>query len=98
MEMNRWALCTSSRINYKVNILLELDNLKDVVDGCSRNVDSLNNKLERTFVVFSIMNSLNEDLDVCSFTNWKNVLLSLLSMKVTFEAIARICDQKSFKI
>jgi hypothetical protein len=30
--------------HYKVDPLLELDNLKDVVDGSSRNVDLLNHK------------------------------------------------------
>jgi hypothetical protein len=84
--------------HYKVNPLLELDNLKDVMDGCSRNVDFLNNKLGRTFVVFSTTNSLSEDLDLYSFINWKSVLSSLLSMKVTFKAIVCICDRKFFKI
>ncbi len=38
--------------HYTVDILLELDNLKDIVDDCSRNVNFMNNKLGRTFVVF----------------------------------------------
>ncbi len=50
--------------HYKVDRLLELSNLKDVVNGCSRNVNFVNNNSGRTFVVFSNMNSLNEDLNV----------------------------------
>jgi hypothetical protein len=69
-------------LDNRVDPLLELDNLKDVVNVYSR----------RTFVVFSTMNSLNEDLNVYFLTDWKNVLLSLLSMKVTFKAIVCICD------
>lgn len=82
--------------HYKVDPLLKLDNLKDVVDNSLRNVDFLNNKSKRMFVVFLITNSLNEDPNVCSIIDWKNVLLNLLSMKVAFEAIIYICDQKSF--
>jgi hypothetical protein len=79
------------KLHYRVDPLLELNNLKDLVDKFSRNVDFLNHKLGRTFVVFSTMNYLNEDPDVCSLTNWKSVILSL-SMKVTFKAIIYICD------
>ncbi len=78
--------------HYKVDRLLELNNLKDVVNGCSRNVDFVNNNSWRTFVVFSNMNSLNEDLNVCFFIDWKSVLSNLLSMKVTFKVIVYICD------
>lgn len=39
-------------LHYTMDILLELDNLKDIVDDCSRNVNFMNNKLGRTFVVF----------------------------------------------
>ncbi len=35
-------------LHYKVDPLLELDNLKDVVDSSSRNVDFLNHKSRRT--------------------------------------------------
>jgi hypothetical protein len=83
-------------LHYKVDPLLELDNLKDAMNGCSRNVDFLNNNLGRTFVVFSITNSLHEDLNVCFLLDWKSVFLSLLSMKVIFQMIVCICDQKSF--
>jgi hypothetical protein len=79
-------------LRYRVDPLLELNNLKDVVEGSSRNVDFLNNKSRRTFVVFLTTNSLNEDLDVCSLTDWKSVLLSLLSMKVAFKTIICICN------
>lgn len=79
-----------------MDLLLEFKNVKDAVDGCSGNVNFLNNKLGRTFVVFFIMNSLKEDLDVYSLIDWKSVLSSLLSMKVTFKAIVSIYDQKSF--
>ncbi len=82
--------------HYKVDPLLKLDNLKDVVDNSLRNVDFLNNKSKRMFVVFLITNSLNEDPNVCSIIDWKNVHLNLLSMKVAFKAIIYICDQKSF--
>jgi hypothetical protein len=70
---------------------MELDNLKDLVEKISRNVNFLNHKLGKTFVLFSKMNYLNEDPDVCSLTNWKSVILSL-SMKVTFKTIVYICD------
>jgi hypothetical protein len=79
-----------------VDPLLELNILKDVVDGSSRNVNFLNHKLTRTFFVFSTTNSLSEDLDVCFLIDWKNVLLSLLSMKVSFKKIVYICYQKYF--
>ncbi len=75
---------------------MELDNFNDTMDNSSRNVDFLNFKFGRIFVVFSITNSLNEDLDVCYVIDWKNVFPSLLSMKVTFKAIVYIYDQKSF--
>ncbi len=35
-------------LHYRVDPLLELDSLKDVVDDYSRNVDFLNHKLGRT--------------------------------------------------
>jgi len=84
------------KLHYRVDPLLELNNLKDVVEGSSRNVNFLNNKLGRTFFVFLIMNSLSEDLNVFSLTNWKSVLSSLLSMKVAFKKIIYICNHKSF--
>jgi hypothetical protein len=79
--------------HYRVDLVLEFDNLKDIVDGYLRNVDFLNNKLGRTFVVFLTMNSLREDPYIYYLIDWKNVLLSLLSMKVAFKAIVCICDQ-----
>jgi hypothetical protein len=79
-----------------VDPLLEFDNLKDIVDDCLRNVDFLNNKSRKTFVVFLTMNSLSKDLDVYSFIDWKSVISSLLCMKITFKGIAFIYDQKSF--
>lgn len=82
--------------HYRVDLVLEFDNLKDIVDGYLRNVDFLNNKLGRTFVVFLTMNSLREDPYIYYLIDWKNVLLSLLSMKVAFKAIVCICDQQSF--
>ncbi len=51
-------------LHYRVDPLLELNSLKDDVDGFSRNVNFLNHMLRRTFVVFSISNFLNEDPDV----------------------------------
>ncbi len=78
--------------HYWVDPLLGLDNLKDAMNGCSKNVNFLNNISRKTFVVFLTMNSLSEDLNVCFFIDWKSVLLSLLSMKVTFKAIIYICD------
>jgi hypothetical protein len=83
-------------LHYTVDLLLELDNLKDIVDDCSRNVNFMNNKLGRTFVVFSTMNSLNKDLDIYFFTYWKSVLSSLLSKKVAFKTIVYIYKQKFF--
>jgi hypothetical protein len=82
--------------HYKVDPLLKLDSLKDSMDNSSRNVDFLSNKSRRIFVIFSIMNSLIEHPYVYFQTDWKNMLSSLLSMKVTFKAIVCICDQKSF--
>ncbi len=82
--------------HYRVNPLLELDNLNDIVDDFSRNVDFLSNKFGRIFDVFSITNSLNEDQDVYSQIDWKNMLLSLLSMKIYSKTIVCICNQKSF--
>ncbi len=82
------------RSHYRVDPLLELDSLKDAMGGSSRNVDILNHKLRKTFVVFSTTNSLNKDLDVCFLIDWKSVFLSLLSMKVVFKAIFYICKPK----
>jgi hypothetical protein len=81
--------------HYRVDLLLELDNLKDIMDGYSRNVNFLN-ILGRTFVVFLTTNSVKEDLNVYSLIDWKNVLLSLLSMKVAFKVINCIYDEESF--
>ncbi len=53
--------------------LLELDNLKDVVNNCSRNVNFLTNNFGKTFVVFSTMNLLTKDLNVYFLIDWKNV-------------------------
>jgi hypothetical protein len=82
--------------HYRVDPLLEFDNLKDVVDDSSWNVNFLNHKLGRTFVMFSTTNFLNEDPNVYSLIDWKSVLLSLLSMKVTFKTIVCICNQECF--
>jgi hypothetical protein len=46
--------------------------------------------------MFSTTNSLSEDPNVYFLTNWKSVLSSLLSMKVTFKVIVCICNHKSF--
>jgi hypothetical protein len=81
--------------HYKINPLLEFDSLEDALDDSSMNVEFLSNKSRRIFVIFSTMNSLNEDPDVCSQTDWNSVLLSLF-MKVAFKAIVCICNQKSF--
>lgn len=82
--------------HYRVNSFLEFNNFKDIVDNFSRNVDFLNNRFGRIFVIFSITNSLEKDLDIYSQIDWKIVLSSLLSMKVTFKVVVCICDQKSF--
>jgi hypothetical protein len=84
------------KLHYKVDPLLELDSLKDVMDNSSRNVDFLNNKSRRTFVVFSTTNSLSKNPNVYILTDWKNVFSNLLSMKVAFKTIICICNQKSF--
>ncbi len=44
------------------------------MDGISRNVDFLKSKFGKIFVVFSIKNSLTEDIDVFFQTDWKSVL------------------------
>jgi hypothetical protein len=80
------------KLHYRVDPLLEFDSLEDVVDGSSRNVNFLNHKLGKTFVVFSTMNFLNEDLKIYFQIDWKSVILNLLSMKVSFKAIVCICD------
>ncbi len=82
--------------HFKVNPLLELNSLKDVVDNFARNVNFPSNKFGRIFAIFSTMNSLTKDLNVCSQTYWKSVFSSLLSMKVSFKAIVCICNKKSF--
>jgi hypothetical protein len=61
------------KLHYRVDPLLEFDSLKDVVDNSSRNVDFLNNKSGRTFVVFSTTSSLSKNPNVCILTDWKNV-------------------------
>jgi hypothetical protein len=38
--------------HYKVNLFLELDNLKDAMDDSSRNVDILSNKFGKIFMFF----------------------------------------------
>jgi hypothetical protein len=53
--------------HYWVDPLLEVDNHKDIMDNSLRNVDFLNNKLRRTFTMFSTMNSISEDPNVCFF-------------------------------
>jgi len=83
-------------LHFRVDPLLEFDNLKDVIDDSSWNVNILNHKLGRTFAMFLTIKFLSEDPNVCSPTNWKSVLLSLLSMKVAFKAIVCICNQESF--
>jgi hypothetical protein len=63
MKTHRWALCDSSHIIGWI-LYLELDGLKDVVDNSVRNVNFLNNKSGRMFVVFSITNSLSENSNI----------------------------------
>jgi hypothetical protein len=82
------------KLHYRLDPLLELNDLKDIVEGSSMNVNFLNNKSRETFFVFLIMNSLSEDLDVCSLTDWKSVLWNLLSMKVVLKKIVYICNHK----
>jgi hypothetical protein len=82
-------------LHYRVDPL-EFDSLKDIVDEFSRNVNVQSNKSRRIFVVSVTMNSLSEDPNIYFQTNWKNILLNLLSMKVAFKTIVCICDQKSF--
>jgi len=64
--------------HYRMDPLLELDSLKDVMDGSSRNVNFLNSKSGRIFHVFPIMNFLNKDPNVHSITEWMSVLSNLL--------------------
>jgi hypothetical protein len=95
METHRFGpICFES--HYKVDSLLKLNNLKDVVDDFSRIVDFLSNKSRRIFVVFSSMNSLTEDPNISFQIDWKNMFSSLLSMNICFKVILCICDQKSF--
>ncbi len=63
------------------------------MDGISRNVDFLKSKFGKIFVVFSITNSLTEDIDVFFQTDWKSVLTIHEGL---LQAIVCICDQKSF--
>jgi hypothetical protein len=62
-KTHRWGLMHLES-HYKVDPLLELDNL-DVVDGSSKNVDFLDNKSRRMFTMFSTTNSLSKDLNIC---------------------------------
>ncbi len=82
--------------HYRVNPLLEFDSLKDVVDDSSGNVDFLSNTFRRIFFIFFTINFLIEDPYICFQIDWKNVLLSLFSMKVAFKTIVCICGQKYF--
>ncbi len=82
--------------HHRVDPFLEVNNLKDVVDGSSRNVDFLKSKFGKIFVVFLTTNSLTEDIDVYSQIDWKSVLSSLLSMKVCFKTHVCICNQIFF--
>ncbi len=75
-----------------MDLLLELDNLKDVANNSSRNVNFQNNNSGRTFIMFLTTNSISKDPNVYSLIDWKNVFLNLLSMKVTFKAIVYICN------
>jgi hypothetical protein len=52
--------------HYKVDPLLELDNLKDNVDSSSRIIDFMIHKLGSTFVMFLTTNLLSEDQDIYS--------------------------------
>ncbi len=60
--------------HYRVDPLLELNSLKDIVDDFSRNVDFLSSKYGKIFVVFSTTIFLTEDPYVYPQTNWKSVL------------------------
>ncbi len=82
--------------HYKVDPLLELDNLKDIVDDSSGNIDFQNHKSRRTFLVLLTTKSLSKDPNLCFLIDWKSVLSSLLSMKVIFKTIVCICDQIFF--
>jgi hypothetical protein len=73
--------------HYRVDLFLELNNLKDIMDGFLRIVDFLNNKARRIFVVFLNTNSLIKDPNICFQIDWKNVFLSLLSMNIYFKVI-----------
>lgn len=63
------------------------------MDGISRNVDFLKSKFGKIFVVFSITNSLTEDIGVFFQTDWKSVLTIHEGL---LQVIVCICDQKSF--
>jgi hypothetical protein len=68
METHKISLrCFKS--HYKVDPLLELDNLKDIVDDFLRNVNFLSSKYGKIFVVFITMNSLSENPNVHFQTN-----------------------------
>ncbi len=91
MKTHRWGpMCLKS--HHRVDILFELNNIKDVMHSCSRNVNILNNKSGRTFVVFFTTNSLSDDPNIYFFANKKSFFLNFLSMKVTFKVIVYICD------
>jgi hypothetical protein len=55
--------------HYRVHALKELDNLKAIVEGNTKNVESLHNKPTNSVVLFSIMNCLVENLNLCSLAN-----------------------------
>ncbi len=52
---------THLKLHYRVDPLLELNSLKDIVDGSSRNVDFMIHKSGRTFAMFSTTNLFSED-------------------------------------
>jgi hypothetical protein len=69
--------------HYRVDPLLELNNLKDVVDNSLRNVNFLNHELGKTFILFSTTKFLSKDLDICFLTNWKNVFQACCPQRLT---------------
>lgn len=51
--------------HYRVHALKELDNLKAIVEGNTRNIEFLHNKPTRSVALFSTMNCLVENLNLC---------------------------------
>jgi len=82
--------------HYKVHALKELDNLKVIMEGSMRNIEFLHSKPTRSVALFSTMNYLVVNPNLCSLIDWRSVISNLLALKVKIKVIIRICNSQSF--